>query len=307
MTTLSDPMSVHSLSATGLVYPSVHRAGGVAQYTHTDHLWQQYLLLQRDYSTNSWSENLNRADEVLVGTAYQFEMKKWLYTPQFNLGKSSSIDAFSEWQNNYWVLLQSLSYQAMSSNDFWQAMATAIEWGANTQSVGHPYFKLQTRFGLTTNITDDFSLNFKVAYGKLYKNSFADGVLYGGGIGQLQLARRYEFFGIPYGDAYGNQILSTRLTHDFNFWNIYRGHNFVPLFLREAHLLFGFETLAADRIFIDRHFYRNEKIKSLFIGTKLTTNLFYYVPSNLNLIFSSTSTPIGTHVNLVNFFLKLDI
>jgi hypothetical protein len=307
MTTFSDPMMIHLLSASALVYPSVNQLGGAVNYTFTDHFWQHFILLSRDYSLNSWSEMLNKADEAVLGTSYQLQMKKWLYIPQINIGKSSTKDVFSTQQNISGAFINSLAYQALSSHDFWQSFSASLELGASTRTIGDPYNKLQTKINTSTAITDDFSLSLKMSYGKLYKKQFSDGILYGGGFDQLQITRRFEFYGIPYGDAYGNEIMATQVRHDFNFLNIYRGRNFIPLFLKEAHLLFGIEGLSADRIYINNTFYKNEKIKSLFVGTKLTTNLFYYVPTNFNLIYSSTRAPDGSRIGLFNFFLQLDL
>jgi hypothetical protein len=94
---------------------------------------------------------------------------------------------------------------------------------------------------------------------------------------------------------------------DLNVWNIYKGRNFIPLYFKEAHLIFGAEELAADRIYIDNKFFRNEKIESFFIGSKITTNMFYFVPTSINLIFSNTRTPVGKYTSLVNFYLKSDL
>lgn len=305
MTSLNDPMGVHALGVTGLLYPSVSKVGGQAQYTYTDHLWKNYFLLSRDYSSNSWSDALNKSDDVAIGTLYQFELKKWLYTPQFNLGRASTADAVSAHNNDYWSFIQTLSYQALSVSDFWQMFLTTVEWGGNTQSSGDPYYKLQAKMSLTNNITEDLSVNFKIAYGKLYKHSLAEGVLYGGGINLPQLTRRYEFYGLPYGDAFGNEILSSRMTLDYNLWNIYRGKNLIPFFARELHVFGGGESLSADRIYIDNKFYRNENINSTFIGINLMTNIFYHVPTDIKLVLSTTQTPTGKQLKFANFFFTL--
>lgn len=306
-TSLADPMNIHSLLTSILLYPSISKMGGQAEYTYTDHYWKKYSFLSRDFSTNTWSSNINSADDIMVGTSYLFELKKWIYKPFFNIGFSSTNDAISSQNNKYWTLANSVFYQALSNNDFWQIFLFSLEFGSSSPSNGTDYLRLQNQIKASANINDEFSLQFKMAYGKLYKDSFDRGVLYGGGIEQMQLQRRYEFYGIPYyGDAYGNEILTARLTGDYNFLDVYRGKNFIPFFLKEVHGLFGIESLAADIIYIDHHFYRNESLSDWFVGTKLMTNLFYFVPANINLIYSNTTTPRGNHVSLYNVFLNLD-
>ncbi len=307
MTSVADPMNVHSGALTGLVYPSISKMGGTIDYVHTDHLWKQYFFLTRDYSINSWSSIVNKADEGFIGTSYRFELKKWMYIPQFNLGLTSSKDAISNQQTRSWSILQWLNYQALSQNDFWQNFLFSVEGGSVSPSSGTDYFKLQTKMNLSANIKEDYSILFKSSYGKLYKKTFSNGVLYGGGLDQIQLLRRYEFYGLPYGDAYGNEIFANRITNDFNLKNIYRGKSFIPIFLKEIHGVIGFENLAADRIYIDRTFYRNENIYSWFFGTKLLTNIFYYVPVNINLIYAVTTTPLGRKINSFNFNLNLEM
>ena len=307
MTSVNDPMTIHTLSLTGLLYPDVSKVGGHTQYTYTDHLWKSYLLLARDYSKNSWSENLNTATDAAVGTLYLFELQKWNYIPQFTFGGSDTTDAISTQNSTYWNLIQSVHYRALSINDFWQAFTTTMEWGATTQSSGDPYYKLQTSVNLTNNLSEDLFINFKIAYGKLYKNTFADGVLYGGGTSIGQLNRRFEFYGLPYGDAYGNEISSSRMTLDYNLWNIYHGTNLIPFYSKELHIFGGGESLSADRIYIDQIFYRDQTINSTFIGINLMTNIFYYVPTDIKVVASTTSTPSGRKLNFLNFFFSLEL
>lgn len=307
MTSLNDPMGVHTLSLTGLIYPSVSKIGGDSQYTYTDHLWKSYFLLSREYTRNTWSDYLNSTTDIALGSLYLFELKKWTYTPQAEVGRSQTAEAISSKNSDYWSFIQTLTYKAMSSDDFWQSMVTKVEWGANTQTDGDPYYKLQLKLDITNNFTENLSLNTKIAYGKLFKNNFLEGVLYGGGISVAQRSRRYEFYGIPYGDAFGNEITSSRMTLDYNLWNIYHGKNLIPFFSRELHVFGGGESLSADRIFIDKSFYKDQTINETFIGLNLMTNIFYYVPTDIKFILSTLTTPAGKKLNSLNFFLNVEL
>ena len=307
-TAFSDPMYVHNLATTALIYPSISRLGGSADYIYTDHLWKNYFKFLRDFSTNSWSSNINKEDDTLIGTSYDFLMKKWIYTPELFLGKSSTNDAISAEKNNYWSFTQVISYRAQSVADFWQQFLLTVESGATYPDNGASYARLISKLNSTVNLSDDLAFNVKSAYGKLYKTTFNRGVLYGGGLDQIQLLRTFEFYGLPYyGDAFGNKIYTARFTSDFNLWNIYSGREFIPVYLKEIHLLAGLETLGADRIYIDQNFYANKSIQDWFIGTKFMTNLFYFIPANFNFIYSVTSTPSSKHIGLWNIFLNLEL
>jgi hypothetical protein len=307
MTSINDPMGVHTLSVSGLLYPSVSKIGGETQYTYTDHLWKSYFLLARDYVTNTWSNYLNTTTDATLGTLYLFELKKWIYAPQLEVGRSSTSEAVSSKNSTNWVVIQSLNYRAMSTNDFWQIFLVNVEWGGNSQTDGDPYYKLQSKIDVTSNFSEDLSLNLKLSFGKLFKNDFSNGVLYGGGISLPQKTRRYEFYGLPYGDAFGNQITTSRMTLDYNLWNIYHGKNLIPFYSKELHVFGGGESLSADRIFIDNIFYKDQTLNSTFIGLNLKTNLFYYVPTDIKFISSQTTTPTGKKISFLNILLNVAI
>jgi hypothetical protein len=79
------------------------------------------------------------------------------------------------------------------------------------------------------------------------------------------------------------------------------------VFLKEAHLLLGREMMSADRIFLAGKRFDNKTIHSFFIGPVLKTNLFYYVPADIEMIFSTTKRPDTGSVNQVEFNVKADL
>lgn len=311
MTTLVDPMAVHTIDATALLFPSISRIGGTLSYfyrvTPVTDLWSVNAFFEQDYSRSELNNVLMSSREWGAGTAYTFLLKRWSYVPGVYLTQSHDEDFLSERTINSVGLKQTLTYESMSFEDLAQSMITQIKLQRDEPDQGNHYLNLQSRFFLLGRFSERLEMGVQSAYGKLFKNDFRRGVIYGGGIDSVVNQRWFEFYGIPYSNAYGNEIFTFRLFAEYNFWNIYRGKNFIPIFFKEAHFLLGRETMYADRIFLDNSLIREKAVNSFFGGVRLKTNIFYYVPTDLDLIFSSTRHPSGQSVQAVNFTINAEL
>jgi hypothetical protein len=310
-TTINDPMLEHFINITGLVYPEVSKVGGTFEWIHRimsiSDLWSVNAFFNQDYSKSEFNDSLMDSMDVSLGTAYRFLMRKWTYTPGIYVAGSKDKDFISNRSVNSLGVRQTLTYQALQFEDLLQSIFFHVKTQNDYANVGDKYFNLYTKFYLLARFTDRLEGGIQTAFGKLYKDDFNRGVLYGGGINTVATLRNFEFYGIPYSNAFGNEIFTFRLFGDYNFWNIYRSKNMLPIFFREAHLLFGAETMSADRIFLDNKVFRNETVQSVFGGVRLETDLFYYVPANIDFILSSTKRPDGKNSGAANFLINAEL
>ena len=311
LTSFVDPMEIHSLNATALLYPQVSKAGGSLDYTYkvvtVSDLWKIKASFDLEYSKTDFSAEINSSKNMTFHSSYTFLKKRWTYIPALFTSYSQTEDFISDRTTRSLGISQGLSFKPMSHDDFFQNFLFGINVGADKANTGNTYLATQLTAESETHFSDKLSASVKGAYGKFFKSDFSRGVMYGGGLSDFSTHRIFEFYGLPYSNAYGNEILSGRLTIDYNFWSIYRGKNLIPFFFKEAHFIFGRESLYADRIILAKTLLKEKLINSIFAGPRLKVNLFYYVPTNIDLIFSSIAHPNGSNVNGVNFSLVADL
>lgn len=311
MTTFNDPMDIHVLNATALIYPSISELGGSLDYVHKlsqiDDLWSVNAGFNQEFSRTEINDSLKESREFSVGTGYSFLMKKWTDMPGIFFSSSYDKDFISDRTTNSFGVRNFLIYEALSFDDFFQDLFSQVKMQVDSPERGDTFFNFQTRLLTEFRFSDTITGQVNTAYGKLFKKDFSRGVLYGGGTNSLSSQRYFEFYGIPYSNAFGNEIFTLRLAGDYNFWNIYRGYQFFPLFIKEAHLLLGRETMYADRIFLDRSLIREKAVNSFFAGIRLESNLFYYVPTNIDLIYSTTAHPNGNEVTQWTFLINAEL
>ena len=191
-------------------------------------------------------------------------------------------------------------------DDFFQYFLGEISLQGNQANIGNSYLVTHLDVDGGFRFSPKLTGSIQGSYGRLFKSDFSRGVIYGGGISDYTKLRLYEFYGLPYTNAYGNEIFTTRLALDYNVKDINRGKNLLPFFFKEAHLLFGQESLYANRIFLDGNILRDRTLNAFFIGPRLKMNLFYYVPTNFDLIFSTIANPYGKNVNQVEFTISAE-
>lgn len=296
MTSLSDPMEINVLNAVILAYEE-SRVGGSLDYFHkftgVSDLWSMSAFFNQEYSKTDFSNKINETTEGSIGTNYRFLMSRWTWIPGLYLSATKTNDFISNRETKAVGFNTVLNYSAASFDDYFQNLMFKMKLQSNYPNINGDYISTQAQLNLRGRFHERIEGGLKTSYGKLFKSGFRGGVIYGGGTSNFTDNRWHDFYGLPYSNAYGNEIFTARLYLDWNFWYIYRGYNLFPVFLREAHLLLGREVLAADRIILDNMIYREKTIHSFFIGPRLKANLAYYIPVDIDVIFSATKRPSG--------------
>ncbi len=311
MTQFSDPMDLNVLNATVLSYPTESKFGGSIDYLHKfssfSDQWAATAFYNKEYSKTEFSEKINDKTEVSIGTHYQFLLKRWVVVPGLFVGQTTTNDFISSAKVDKVGTSVIVGFNAQSFDDFFQKLTFQTRFGKDMPEVDDGYFSSQTKISGRARFQERIEGGFQTSYSKFMKSNLKGGTIYGGGTTDVSNLRWHEFYGLPYSNAYGNEVFNFRLYLDWNFWYIYRGKGFFPVFLKEAHLIFGREMLTADRIFLAGKRFNNKMIHSFFAGPVLKTNLFYYVPADIEMIFSSIKRPDNGSVNQVELNIKANI
>jgi hypothetical protein len=291
LTTFSDPMEINTISTSAFYYPDVSKLGGVVSFLHDRSPYLFELNFTQEYSKNSISStNINDKKYFDINFKYKIEKKRFLIMPSFFFGVDSVSDFISDRNTKYFGVRGYVGYQANSYNDLVSRVNYTGRVAIDTPSNGESYTNFQNKIDSLFRFSQNLTTEFRLSEGKLFKSDLKRGVLYGGGTNSLQLYRWFEFYGLPYGNAYGNELMSTRLKIDFNVLDYYRGYELLPVYLKEVHLLFGFESLAADVIYFSDKYLFDSSLKSIFGGVKLKSTFFYLAPVDIDLIISHVTT-----------------
>jgi hypothetical protein len=311
LTTFVDPMEVHTLNATALLYPSVQKVGGTLDYVQkivrVSDLWYASAYLNQDYSKTDFNSHINLSRDLSFQTFYKLEKKRWTYTTGLYVGKSTTEDFISDRSVVKVGVRNKLDYQSLSYDDFFQYFNGEFNLQSNKANIGNNYLVTQLGSGLGVRFSENFTVSAKGSYEKYYKSDFSRGVIYGGGVSDITKKREHEFYGLPYNNAYGNEMFTTRFVGDYNVHDSYRGKNLFPVFLKETHLLFGRQYLYADRIILDGNILREKMINGIFFGPRFKTTLFYSLPANIDIIYSSIASSDYKNVNQIDFLLTADL
>jgi hypothetical protein len=310
-TMFSDPMDNTVINASVYTFPSISKVGGNLTFVHkfssvTD-LFNMNGFFDRDFSKSSISSVIRETKEGQLGFAYSVLLKKWTLIPGFYFAGKTSNDFLSDTSTKSVGLNNLTLYQSLSFDDIFQLFYSQVKVQLDDPDKGENFVNAKAKLQTVWRFYERLDLGVKTSWAKLFKTNFHQGVIYGGGSNNVSDQRWHEFYGVPYGDAYGNEIFTFRLYLDFNLWDIYRGKGFVPVFLKELHLIVGRETMYADRILLDKRLIREKAIHGFFAGPRLKVNLFYFVPADIDIIFSSVNNPNGGIVNDVQFNISADI
>lgn len=310
-TTFLDPMEIHSLNTTAFIYPSVTKFGGFLNYTQklvsVSDLWKVSTSFQQDYSKADFISSLNLSRSLMATTYYSVYLKQWTYTPGLLIGKTINDDFISSRSTVQIGANNDLSYSALSADDFIENFSADVNFQTNQTTLGDSFFSMYLSSKITGRFTPNFRASIDTTFERLDKSDFRRGVIYAGGVSDYAKIRQHEFYGLPYSNAYGNTVFTAKEMVDYNALDVYRGKNFIPFFLKELHFLAGYESLYANRIFLNDDVIRDQMINGFFAGPRIKADAFYFVPVAIDVIFSSLNNPYGGRVNQADFIISADL
>lgn len=309
MTSVADPMQVHSADLS-LVFYEKMKLGGDLNYQQkvvsVSDLWGINAFFRKEYYKSDLSAIINKSQDDVLGTQYLFLLRKWTLAPGLFVAYKKNEDFISKRSIYSIGTGVDLFYNAQSFNDIFQELVFRSKFQIDDSSLGKNFLNMQLTLDLEARVYEDLDIGMSASYGKLVKSGFVDGVIYGGG-DQRQINRWYNFYGIPYSNIYGNEIFVFKSLIDFNALNVYRGYGFVPFYFKELRFLVGNEILKADRIYLDRTLLVNKTLHGIYAGPRFKLNLFYYVPAEIDFIFSSIKHPNGKNIRSASLVINADL
>jgi len=298
-TSLVDPFMRHDFSL-ALLYNDPENDtnndsssfSGSAIYTYTPGSWNfvmghQKYLVQFDlppYQVSSQEVNW-------IGIGYKWKFNQWKIDSSLKLERRDESDVFAsrdiesfQWENSF-------SYIKNAKNDFFSTFRLSPTLGISRAASRdeYPFFKLEETQLWTWS--ESFKTQWNFTYGKMYVakgTGLRQGTFYGGGSTSSLFTTIFDFpsYLINYGNIFGTELFVTRLRQDITLVSLYYGNGLIPFFMKSFGSIFGGEFLSADRVIYDDRIERNKDITSYFVGLNLSTQVFFLLPLDIELVYS---------------------
>lgn len=296
-TSLSDPRKIHQFSLSYNFYPGLSKSAPILGYGYNRGDFIFGLGYGETFSKSGFSTgvNSNRFQTVYTGQNFAWG-EDWTYSPVLSYDQSSIVDFLSSRKNTTVELSQSLSYSADKYYHFIQSVALNYRLSNVSSNQSKSFMGHQSKLTSSFRLGRNWLATVKGTYGKLDKKGFSSGTIYGGGTNSYGLTRYHDFYGIPYTDAFGNEMTTARFFLDWTIKEVYKGSGLFPFFLKEFHAIAGADYLKTDFLFIDNVLYQKEKATSFFGGVRFETTLGYLMPANFDIIYAMVNAPNGKAV-----------
>lgn len=284
-TTLQDPKSRHIVSVTVDQYSSISKTAPSLSYTYDPNSWKYQLAYFKNYSDSSFRTTPNSEESVYGAISYDQELVGWDLSYSL-YGKRAMIDdSFSNRdEDEYGIELSSVKRPYLEDS-LWQSSLVLLR-GFERKVDGFSAFKGYEGFGnMALRASHYMDFFFQGSYGKLDKSGLSSGVIYGGGYRNVM----HQFYGLNYSQLLGNEIWTARGQVFVNLFKPYRGHGFVPVFLRELDGIFGTDIAKADLVDFGDQFKRNHQVQSLYFGLRSKLVIGYLAPVNVDFILTRIS------------------
>ncbi len=282
-TSFEDPKKINTFNISLDYYDEDSDVGGNFTYLRDLGGFEVGLTFAKSFSKSSFSATNNYETNYLISLQKEFELDNSLFLARGFAAKAESKTAFSE-DNLDKVGLNVLygiyPFERFSLFSGFQAMAGV---SVNMPEDGEDY----NRYQLTSRYKMDlYRENFLTLYGsyeKLDKDTFSDGLIYGGGT----VKSIHQTYGVAYSDILGNEIWSLKASYDASIWQMNLGWGLVPIYFKDLSLLMGFDYIGADFIYLDNSLLRNKNMTSKNIGLKIDATAFYRAPFSIEMVYSA--------------------
>lgn len=303
---VADPLGRHQFDLMASYYQEISEAGGVASYTYAPSALGMNIQASKSFTVRGARE---QADEQTTQGAMLFYQKmigRFSLIPSLYAHFEDVNDFISSRTQTIYGFNQSLQYAPLFGHSFLGPASLNFSLFHQTTE-GFEAF-LGERAKLSFNLRSGWEpLEFDVmgSYGRLRKSGLINGILFGGGSAALyNLGGYHEFYGLEYGDFFGNQITTARLQASLRLFESYRGPGLFPLFLKTTHLLAGIDYAKAQVIFLGRDRVAASDIQSYFAGLRFKTDFSYFIPVDADLIYAQVQNPQGQNQSQLLFLLR---
>ena len=293
-TSISDPENRHLLELRAVIYSELNEVAPDVSYTYEfPHFHFINVTHQKTYSSSSLRDTNDSEDLTLLSYGKKFELKHFDITTSL-YGGYQKVDDFISSRNEteYGVMLRTRLLRTQF-DDFWQDFSFKGRFFNKEVADEDTYSGLQSTLHFNINPFRNFYFFGNGSYSSLDKNTFSGGVLYGGG----NYTDFHQFYGLPYSDIFGNELVSSRLGIKISALDIYRGSGLIPIFLEEVHLKGGADFIKADKMIVANNILSNESTQSLWAGVQVDLAIAYGMPVSIDVIRSLVKNKHGEDVD----------
>lgn len=270
--------------------------GGLLSYNFRQDQWLTNIFLKRLVSENESTKAVIDEQELNFSSMLRVLNRRYTFMPGFEASyedQDSDVTVAKTWRTSLRFRTQ---YQAMSLNDLFQSFNLNARWGLRFPESGNSFKDWQLFTDGKLQFWPELQVTGKIHYGRLEKSNFKNGVLYGAGYSTSTSTRNFEFYGLPYGAVYGNEIIAARLRFDYRVFEFYRGYQLWPFFARDLNLLFGRDWISGDRVIVGRQVLKDKAVNSAWIGANLKWTFAYNVPVETKFVLAKVFNPDGGDV-----------
>lgn len=289
-TSINDPMDKHRFDLSVDHYSEISSTGGALSYSYDGKYFDTNFSYFKEYTENSVNSDTELFSETLqLSIDKKFEVQNFEIKVAATGAYVNSRDVFSlEKSTEYGTYFSIYKYPKYR----YQFLNTFYLFGQitkNNPENSNTYNRYGTGLGFGLDMYKNSLLSYSGNWTKLDKESFVDGLIYGGGT----YRSNHRFYGIEYNDIFGNEILSSRVKFETPLLDIFKGYGLIPVFLKQITGIVGGDYISSDFIYFKNQLYRNTYAKSLFYGAGFDINIFYLLPVKFDLIFSNVELKNG--------------
>jgi hypothetical protein len=294
-TTLGDPKRKHMLNLAVDYYSEFELFSGSSEYRYS--IWGPIgisVAYDKGYRKNSITSRRNENEKMSAGFNVMAPLGNWFYQALVTWSDEEVNDFVSAREVNIYSLAQEFNRSRILADDFVQRFSLFVQ-AFRQHTVDREYFwglqsSLETSFRLHRN----FHVHLRGTYGKLDKDNFSSGIIYGGGSRSIDTSAFHEFYGLSYTDIYGNRIITGKGQLDVSVLEPRTaGGGLFPMYLKHVNLLAGYQYVKADRIFIGRNFLRNKNLKGYHGGLRVKATGAFMLPIEFDFIGAKVLNPYG--------------
>jgi hypothetical protein len=303
---VADPLSRHQLDITASYYQEISEPGGVASYTYAPSSLGMNITAAKSFTVRGAR---TRADEQMSQSVMMFYQKtqgRFTLIPSLYAHFDDVNDFISSRNQKIYGFNQGLIYTPLFPHSFIGPASLQLSVFHQTTQGFEAFLGERAKLNLNFRSGwEPLDFHFKGSYGRLRKTGLVNGLLFGGGSEALyNLGGYHEFYGLEYGDFFGNQITTLRGQLNLRLMESYRGLGLFPLFLKSTHALLGIDYAKSQVIFLGRDRVAAPDIKSYFAGLRFKTDFSYFIPVDADFIYSQVQNPSGDNQSQLLFLLR---
>jgi hypothetical protein len=303
VSSVSDPYNIHTLNFTVDYYSSESEFVPKGNYIFK---WnkERYDTVYFDYTYDKYftlSDFSSLRNEYVVQSlgfkkiSFWWEWEHWA---RFIVSKQKIADFISSRDLTVWDFYQILHFNGRFEDSFVDLFQLYGRVFKQDSSGFDSFIGQQYRSMLDLNVYGPLSFKSMSTYGNLNKDGFRSGVLYGGGNGDYSEQSFHEFYGLTYGDVFGNQVSTHRAQIFLKALSPYTaGGALFPFFVKDIYLFGGMEYIKADRILFKNTTLRDESLENVHLGMRVMATFAYYLPVEIDMTYVSTKDNSGQKEN----------